>query len=136
MTPELKFLALAVDYDGTRASDTGKQVMKVHFDISAAEVNQSVSGSIAIAKIGAAIGAFNEADRQVSRVSQAVELKFDAALYRSNALADGEVILVPPRARRNRTAFQRRDRARCADIARMVTLMRCVPGATRNGTSK
>lgn len=62
-------------------------VCRVHFDIPAAELQQTVAAGKGSALVGAAVIAFNQAGQPIGHVSQQVTLNFEEALFKEHPLA-------------------------------------------------
>lgn len=66
---------------------TNRLAWRVHFDIPAVELQQTVAGGKGTSLVGAAVVAFNQAGQPIGHVSQQVTLNFEEALYKAHPLA-------------------------------------------------
>jgi VWFA-related protein len=65
----------------------GQSAWRIHFDIPAVELQQTIAGDKGSASVGAAVIAFNQAGQPIGHVSQKVALDFDEALYKQHPMA-------------------------------------------------
>jgi VWFA-related protein len=65
----------------------GQAAWRVHFDIPAVELQQTIADGKGSASVGAAIVAFNQQGQPIGHVSQKIALDFDEALYKQHPMA-------------------------------------------------
>jgi len=72
---------------GTVTARSSQRACRIHFDIPAVELQQTVANGRGSSVVGVAVVALNQAGQPIGHVSQKVTLDFDEALYRAHPMA-------------------------------------------------